>query len=119
MPQSPPSLKDDLSRPEAYDDGASSAIALRETHISWVFLRERDVFKVKKPVDLGFLDFRTAELRKAACEAETRLNARLAPHVYLEVLPVRAGNDGRARIGGDDDRGEVVDWAVHMVRLAD
>ncbi len=91
-------------------------IELIETHISLVFLHERDVYKVKKPVDLGFLDFRTIEQRRAACEAEVRLNARLAPDVYIDVVPVRRDRDGHACIGGD---GAIVDYAVHMARLPD
>jgi uncharacterized protein len=111
------SVKEDLQRLGAYASFAkSTSVALIETHISWVFLLDREVLKVKKPVDLGFLDFRTIEQRRAACEAEVRLNARLAPHVYLGVVPIRLGEDARACFGGS---GPIVDWAVHMVRLPD
>jgi aminoglycoside phosphotransferase family enzyme/predicted kinase len=81
-----------------------------------VFLVGDDVYKVKKPVDLGFLDFSTLERRRAACDAEVRLNARLAPRVYLGVRPVRRGPDGVHTIESD---GDTVDWAVHMRRLDD
>jgi aminoglycoside phosphotransferase family enzyme/predicted kinase len=101
------SLKDDLLGP---------GVELRETHISWVFLTPEDVFKVKKPVTLGFLDFGTEEKRRLACEAELRLNRRLSPDVYLGVVPIRLDEEGRHRIGG---RGTTVDWAVHMKRLPD
>jgi len=94
----------------------SDEVELLETHISWVFRLEREVYKVKKPVDFGFLDFRTPEQRRAACEAEVNLNARLAPGVYLGVVPVRVGEDGRARVHGD---GPTIDWAVRMMRLPD
>ncbi|MFW6086916.1 MAG: AAA family ATPase, partial [Myxococcota bacterium] len=94
----------------------TSDVELRETHISWVFLADGDVWKVKKPVDLGFLDFRRPEQRKAACEAEIRLNRRLASDVYHGVVPITRDAKGRHRIGGE---GEVVDWAVHMRRLPD
>ncbi len=105
------SLKDDLLTP-----GRS----LVETHISWVFLGEREVWKVKKPVDLGFLNFTTPELRRQACEAEVRLNRRLAPGVYLGVVPITRDDSGRHRLSGTDaGLGEPVDWAVHMVRLSD
>ena len=87
---------------------------LIETHASWVFLGEGDVYKVKRPVYLGFLDFRTLSQRKAACEAELELNRRLAPDVYLGLVPVTRDAGGRHRFGGP---GEPVDWAVHMVRL--
>ena len=110
------SLKTDLLDARAYGALAPSRVVLAETHISWVFVLDHDVFKVKKPVDLGFLDFRTIEARKLACEAEARLNRRLAPDVYRGVVPVRRGADGRCRIGG---HGSIVDWAVHMVRLPD
>jgi aminoglycoside phosphotransferase family enzyme/predicted kinase len=85
------------------------------THASWVFLTEADAWKVKRPVDLGFLDFTTREARRRACEDEVRLNRRLAPGIYFGVEPVRATADGHA-LGGS---GPVVDWAVHMRRLPD
>jgi len=89
---------------------------LRETHISWVFLGRDEAFKVKKPVSLGFLDFSTIEKRREACEAEVRLNRRLAPDVYRGVVPVIRDAFGRHRFGPD---GNPVDWAVHMKRLPD
>jgi aminoglycoside phosphotransferase family enzyme/predicted kinase len=107
-------LKEDLLRPDAYPRPA--AVELAETHVSWVFLVGADVYKVKKPVDFGFLDFRSPEQRRRACEAEVRLNGRLAPEVYEGVVPVRRDPDGRHRVDGP---GETVDWAVHMVRLPD
>jgi aminoglycoside phosphotransferase family enzyme/predicted kinase len=106
-------LKEDLLRSDAYPTPAP--VELAETHVSWVFLVGSEVYKVKKPVDFGFLDFRTLEQRRSACEAEVQLNARLAPEVYRGVVPVRRAQ-GRHRIEGP---GETVDWAVHMVRLAD
>ncbi len=98
------------------DDLAGPGIEVAETHISWVFLAEREVWKVKKSVSLGFLDFSTAEKRKAVCEAEVRLNRRLAPDVYRGVEPITLDASGRHRFGGS---GAPVDWAVHMDRLAD
>lgn len=100
------SLKDDL---------AQSAQELRETHISWVFLHEHDVYKVKKPVQFGFLDFSTLELRRRACVAEVELNRRLALDVYDSVVPVCCEH-GHHTLGGT---GTPVDWAVKMVRLPD
>lgn len=96
------------------EDLQAAGFELVETHISWVFLGPADVFKVKRPVELGFLDFRTVESRKAACEAEVHLNRRLAPDVYLGVVPVTLDSSGTNAIDG---RGRVVDWAVHMRRL--
>ena len=106
------------------EDLGAEADEVRETHISWVFLSGDDVFKVKKPVALGFLDFSTPELRRAACEAEVRLNSRLSAEVYLGVRPVVIGADGRHAIGGLDPEAmgahpTVVDWAVHMRRIPD
>lgn len=87
-----------------------------QTHISWVFGIGGEVFKVKKPVNFGFLDFTTLERRKAACDAEHALNARLAPDAYRGVVPVTRDAAGRHAIDGV---GEIVDWAVRMRRLPD
>jgi aminoglycoside phosphotransferase family enzyme/predicted kinase len=110
------SQRTDLLRPEAYGALRPTTVRLVETHISQVFVLERDVFKTKRPVDLGFLDFTTLERREAACRAEVLLNARLAPDVYLGVVPVRLDGHGLASLSGD---GAIVDWAVHMRRLPD
>ena len=95
-------------------DLEAQGFELIETHISWVFLGRQDVFKVKRPVDFGFLDFTSLEKRRMACEAELRLNRRLAPNVYLGVVPITLEPDGSHRIGGEKDP---VEWAVHMRRL--
>ena len=89
--------RDDILR-----DLTSDSVDFIETHISWVVLRETDVLKIKKPVDLGFLDFSTLELRKAACEREVELNRRLAPDVYLGVVPLRLV-DGHLSLEGDEE----------------
>lgn len=109
-------LSEDLQDPTAFGLERGTPIELITTHISWVLRTPDAVFKVKRPVDLGFLDFRTGASRQRACEAEVALNRRLAPGVYRGVVEVRRDADGRHRIGGD---GEVVDWAVHMERLPD
>lgn len=95
---------------------ATPEVELIETHISWVFLAATEVWKVKKSVDLGFLDYSTLAKRRAACENEARLNQRLAPGVYLGTVPITRDASGSPRFGGS---GPVVDWAVHMVRLSD
>ena len=102
-----------LSRPAAYPHPADP-VEVVQTHISVVFLAGERAYKVKKPVDLGFLDFTTLAKRRAVCDAEVRLNRRLAPGVYLGVEPVTRFEDGGLRLGGD---GEPVEWAVAMVRL--
>ena len=85
-----------------------------QTHISHVFVVGPHVYKLKKPVTFPFLDFGTFEQRRRLCEEEVRLNRRLAPGVYLGVLPVTVGDDGRIRLGGD---GRVLDCVVWMRRL--
>ena len=109
------SLIEDLRHKDAYSS-RPSRIDFVQTHISWVFLLDDEVFKIKRPVSLGFLDFSSLEQRRAACQAEVRLNDRLAPGIYLGVEPVRLASDGRHRLFAD---GRVVDWAVHMIRLPD
>jgi aminoglycoside phosphotransferase family enzyme/predicted kinase len=96
------------------EDLAGPGIEVVETHISWVFLAEYDVWKVKKPVSLAFLDFSTEEKRRVACEAEVDLNRPWAPDAYHGVVPITLDSSGRHRFGGS---GAPVDWAVHMVRL--
>lgn len=114
------SMWDDLASPRAYPGVPGERVERIETHVSKVHLLARDVFKVKKAVSLGFLDFSTPEARKAACDAEVELNRRLAPGVYLGVVPIVRGPDGAHRVltGGVAD-GEIVEWAVHMTRLSD
>ena len=106
----------DLLRPEAYGPDHRAPVSLRMTHASWVFLTGDDVWKVKRPVDFGFLDFRTLQARRHFCEEELRLNRRLAPDVYLGVEPIRESARGHVIAGGE---GRVVDWALHMRRLPD
>jgi aminoglycoside phosphotransferase family enzyme/predicted kinase len=96
-------------------DFEAAGFELIETHISWVFMGETEVLKVKRPVDLGFLDFTTLEKRRKACDAEVRLNQRLAPDVYIGVVPITVDPSGIHVIAGE---GPVVEWAVHMRRLA-
>ncbi len=101
-----------LQRPDAYEPPVDK-VDLIQTHISFVLLAGEDVYKIKKPVDFGFLDFSTLEKRHAACEAEVRLNRRGCPDIYFGVEPITRGADHFA-IGGN---GEIVDYAVHMKRL--
>ncbi|MDH4247389.1 MAG: hypothetical protein OEW39_06195, partial [Deltaproteobacteria bacterium] len=99
-----------------YGAGAGEVEAVR-THISAVFLTPEYVFKFKRPVALGFADFSTLSLRKRYCREEQRLNRRLAPEVYLEVLPLYASRETPGEVlslaGGE----QVVDWCVVMRRL--
>jgi len=102
-------LRSALLRPECYPH-AVSVVRMIETHISWVFLTGPWAYKVKKPVDLGFLDFTTLEARRRCCEAELRLNRRLASEIYDSVVEIR-GTPDRPRIGGS---GALLDYAVKM-----
>ena len=79
---------------------APSAVELRETHISWVFLAGDLAYKVKKPLVLPFLDYGTVERRREMCREEVRLNRRLAPRNYLRVVGVARGGDLSADRGG-------------------
>lgn len=99
------------SRARASDDPRD--VRLIETHISWVLLGP-EVYKIKKPVTLPFLDFSSFEARERACRTEVRINRRLAPRTYLGVVPVRRRGDGRFTFGSG---GAIVEWAVRMTRL--
>ncbi len=88
---------------------------LIETHISWVLLTESLAYKLKKPVKLGFLDFTTLAARRHFCEAELRLNRRLAPSLYLDVVNIHDSPEGPSL----DGAGPVLDVAVRMRRFPD
>jgi aminoglycoside phosphotransferase family enzyme/predicted kinase len=107
-------LIDSLSDPAAYSHRVAE-VEVRHTHISVVFLAGRFVYKIKKPLQMGFLDFRTLSSRRHFCEEEVRLNRRLAPSVYLGVVKV-VRTDSGLRVEGS---GEAVEWAVKMERLPD
>jgi uncharacterized protein len=85
---------------------------VEETHISWVLLTGLDAYKIKKAVDLGFLDFSTLEKRHFYCTEELRLNRRLAPALYLEVIAIGGSNDEPV-MGGQP----AIEYAVHMRRF--
>ncbi|MDJ0739741.1 MAG: AAA family ATPase [Gammaproteobacteria bacterium] len=84
-----------------------------DTHISTVILAGDLAYKIKKPLDLGFLDFLSLEKRRLACDEELRLNRRLAPRIYLGVSAV-TGSIASPAIDGP---GDVIDWAVRMRRF--
>ncbi|MBG0809227.1 hypothetical protein IY145_07540 [Methylosinus sp. H3A] len=114
-PSDRPSHADELKRlgeSSAYPH-APPRVEVVETHMSHVFIAGDRVYKIKKPVRLPFLDFSTPSAREADCRAELRLNRRLAPDVYLDVVPLTLA-DGELSIGG---KGEIVDWLVEMKRL--
>lgn len=88
---------------------------LRETHISSVLLGRERAWKIKKPVNFGFLDFSTLEQRRHFCHEELRLNRRFAPDLYLAVTPI-SGTLENPQLGGT---GPPLDYAVTMRRFAD
>jgi aminoglycoside phosphotransferase family enzyme len=97
--------------------GAKLPVEWVETHISWVLLTPDFAFKIKKPVQYSFLDFSTLEQRAFFCQEEVRLNRRLAPRMYLDVLPVSYAADGLLEIG--IEARTPVDFAVWMKRMDD
>ena len=98
-----------LLNPAAYDHPVAE-VRLIETHISWVFLTGPFAYKLKKPVNLGFVDFSSPEQRRCCCEEELRLNRRLAAELYLAVRDIH-GPAERAHLG---EGGEVIDAVVQM-----
>jgi uncharacterized protein len=97
-----------LLDPNCYGRGVRK-VQLVETHVSWVFLTGRHAYKVKKPVKLPFVDFSTLQLRHRYCREELRINRRLAPDLYLAVVPI-GGSRSAPRIG----RTPAFDYAVKM-----
>jgi aminoglycoside phosphotransferase family enzyme/predicted kinase len=112
MPESTdhlPELIRSLSNPACYDHSADQ-IKVVETHISHVLLTGEFAYKLKKPLDLGFLDFSTLDKRLHACQEEVRLNRRLATAFYLGVVPI-TGTPAAPHINGT---GEAFEYAVKM-----
>jgi aminoglycoside phosphotransferase family enzyme/predicted kinase len=103
-----------LTTPAAYGLPDGTPIERIDTHISIVWLVDRRAYKLKRAVTFDYVDFSTAELRRAACEAEVRLNRRTAPALYVGVDRITRGADGALSLGG---RGEPIDWVVEMVRF--
>jgi len=91
----------------------TSTIDMIQTHISWVFLSGDYAYKLKKPLDLGFLDFSTLAKRRHYCEQELLLNRKLAPEIYLDVLPVYQHGD-RFKLSLP---GTIVDYCLKMLRF--
>ena len=98
-----------LSKAEAYQHEVSS-ISVIETHISWILLTGSYAYKIKKPLNFGFLDFSTLEQRRYFCYEELRLNKRLAADLYVAVVPI-TGTLNDAKMEGT---GEILDYAVKM-----
>lgn len=114
MPESAmtPHILESLRNPSAYPV-QTRTVELIQTHVSWLFLTDTHVFKLKKPVNFGFLDFSTLERRRFYCLEELRLNRRLCPDIYEQVIALREADTG-ATFAGD---GKVIEYAVMMKRL--
>ncbi len=95
--------------------GEKEPAELIETHISWVILTPEFVYKIKKPLQFSFLDFSTLEKRAYYCREELQLNRRLAPGMYLDVLPIKLMDDGLPEIAAKD--GILLDYALKMKRM--
>jgi len=107
------SLIDHLKHAECFDH-AVTEFTVVETHISWVLLTGQFAYKLKKPVNFGFLDFSSLEQRRFYCEEELRLNRRLAPALYLEVVSI-TGSEKHPHINGS---GPVLEYAVKMCQFS-
>ncbi|MEA3470543.1 MAG: hypothetical protein U9R24_02380, partial [Thermodesulfobacteriota bacterium] len=108
-----PKLVHSMSSPDFYGHNPDS-VQLIQTHISFIFIAGDLVYKVKKAVDFGFLDFTTLENRKFYCDEELRLNRRLASEIYLEVVSIGEDKSGNLYLGARDN---IIDYAVKMKRL--
>ncbi len=101
-----------LGVPASYPHGSREVRSI-QTHISWVFVTTPFVFKVKKAVDLGFLDFSTLEKRRHFCQRELELNRRLCPSVYLDIVPIYKSASGFSFKA----EGEIAEYSVKMREL--
>ncbi|WP_429885087.1 AAA family ATPase [Geoalkalibacter halelectricus] len=101
-----------LMKPQAYPD-APEKVEFTETHVSRLYFTRNFVYKVKKPVDFGFLNFTTLDRRRFYCEEEVRLNRRFCPDTYLGIKEIRRDSGG-IHLNG---QGEILDYAVWMKRL--
>ena len=102
-----------LKQPGAYRHPVIK-VETKETHMSWVFIVNDVVYKLKKPVTYRFLDFRTLEARLNNCREEIRLNRRLAEGIYIGIVPLVLNEDGKLQVEG---KGQVVEWMVKMKRI--
>jgi len=108
-----PPLIAGLLNPAAYPH-AAAAPQLIETHISWVILAGEFAYKIKKPLDFGFLDFSSLAKRHHFCAEEIRLNTRLAPDIYLAVVAISGSPEDPRLDSSIQAAGPVIEWAVKM-----
>jgi aminoglycoside phosphotransferase family enzyme/predicted kinase len=112
MPNS--SLIKNLQSSQAFNH-PTPQLGLIETHVSWVILTGEYAYKIKKPVDFGFLDFSTLEKRKHFCEEELRLGQLFAPEIYLAVVPI-TGTIEHPQINGNT--GPILEYAIKMCEFS-
>lgn len=108
-----PSFLQELLQPDHYDHPAQD-LRLLQTHISYVILAGDFVYKFKKPVNFGFLDFSDLEKRRFCCQQELLLNRRLCPDIYLGMVEVTVDPGGHFALNG---KGDVVEYGIKMVRM--
>jgi aminoglycoside phosphotransferase family enzyme len=109
-----PEIAQGMLDPKAYPDSDSvSRVEMMQTQMSFVFLTDEFVYKIKKPVDLGFVDYTTLEQRYFYCQREVELNQRLCPETYLGVVSIIRKKDMILL----ENRGEAIEYAVKMRRL--
>lgn len=101
-----------LLKPDSYPE-PTSGVELVQTHVSWIFLTDRYAYKIKKPIDLGFLNFSTIDRRRFYCNEEIKYNRRLCPDIYEGIVELRQANGGASFRGN----GRILDYAVKMKRL--
>ncbi len=116
MRESLPPLIIAMSRKEFYPHGPAD-VELRQTHISYVFIAGPYVYKIKKPLRFPFVDYSTLEKRHHFCKEEIRLNRRLAPACYLDVVRICRAQDFFFLSEESSNEEEVAEYAVKMVRL--
>lgn len=112
-----PSIVNAMNRREFYPHNPNE-VKMVQTHISWVFIAGELVYKVKKPVNYGFLDFSTLERRRFYCEQEVILNSRLSKDIYLGVVPLILEH-GLWRLGDSAEMENASEYAVLMKRIPD
>lgn len=101
-----------LMKPEAYEEETNN-VEMVQTHISFVFLTDHFAYKIKKAVNLGFLDFTTLDKRLFFCKKELAINKRLCEGMYIDVIPVT--DSGEIKVGGT---GRIVEYAVKMRKMS-
>jgi uncharacterized protein len=108
-----PRLIQQMLQPGFYPHPVQEPVQLLQTHISYILLTGEYAYKIKKPINFGFLDFTTLEKRRYFCHEELRLNQRLSPDLYLGVLPILE-SAGQYRFGKDDAEQTIAEYALQM-----